>query len=145
MPSFEDMAEAGEVGIEIGLRVLDREAHARLGAEMDDALEAALGEEPGHAVAVGEVEPFEAEAIMAVEAGEPRLLQGGIVIIVEIVDADDLVAAFEQDPGRLVADEAGRSRHQNAHDPSRAAEPSTTSIGQAGAAVNALAPATTIC
>ena len=129
--AFEDMAEADEVGIEIGLRILDREAHAGLGAEMDDALETALGEEPGHAVAVGEVELFEAEAVMAVEAGEPGLLQSGIVVIVEIVDADDLVAAFEQNPGCLVTDEAGSPRHQNAHDPPRASRGVSSTVYRA--------------
>ena len=47
---------------------------------------------------VGKIEPFEPESVaeLLLQAREPRLLQPGVVIIVEIVDADDLVAALEQ-------------------------------------------------
>ena len=46
---------------------------------------------------------------------EARLLEVDVVVVVEVVEADDLVAAREQPSCRRRADEAGGSRDQNLH------------------------------
>ena len=71
------------------MRRLKRVAHASLGGEMHHARELALGEQRRDAVAILEVELAEAESLGARELGEPRLLERGVVIGVEVVDADD--------------------------------------------------------
>ena len=66
---------------------------------------------------IGEVDAFEAEPVaeLLLQLVEPRLLQRRIVIIVEIVDADDLVAALQQRARRRRADEPRSPRDQNSH------------------------------
>ena len=51
----------------------------------------------------------------ALEPFEPRLLEGRVVIIVEIVDADDLLAAVEQRHGDGRSDEAGDAGDEQGH------------------------------
>ena len=66
---------------------------------------------------VGEIDPLEAEAVaeLPLQLVEPRLLQRRIVIIVEIVDPDDVVAALEQGARGRRADEPRSPGDQNSH------------------------------
>ena len=105
--AFENVSEADQVRIDIGVRIDQRVAHAGLRREMHDMGEPMLGKQGRHAGAVGEIEPDEAEAGKLCEFGEPRVFQRRIVIGVEIVDADDGAAAFQQTPADVIADETG--------------------------------------
>ena len=87
-------------------------ADARLRAQMDDALELFACEEFGDVFAVGEVEPEEAVVGVLVTshvavplAGlvgrdaaliQASVLEADVVVVVDVVDADDLVSAFEK-------------------------------------------------
>ena len=106
---LEQVEMAGEVGADIVARMLDRMAHAGLGAEMDDIVEVGPGQRLVQPLMVGEIDLEEAECAGAelAQLGEPVRFQPGVVISVEIVDADHPVAALEQPPGDVVADEAG--------------------------------------
>ena len=114
---LEHVAMADEVRLHIGLRVLDAVADAGLRAEMDDAFESIGVGKPLKRFGVREIDAFEAEAVavLAREIVEPRLLERRIVIIVEIVDADDVVAALQQGARRCRADEARGSCNENSH------------------------------
>ena len=80
------------------------------------------GEQLRHARAVGEIELDEAEARRGFSSDrEPRLLEPDVVVVVEVVEADHLVAALEQDLRRVVADEAGGAGDEDFH--VRAARP----------------------
>ena len=97
-----------------------RVAHTGLRAEVDHALELLLREQLRHAGAVGEIELHEAEPWLPLELREARLLEADVVVVVQVVEADDVVATREQ-PGRGVkADEAGSAGDENLH---RATEP----------------------
>ena len=98
-----------DVAVDVRERVLDAVAHAGLRAEVDHAREFLGGEQLRHAVAVGEIELDELEVSVALEDGEPRVLQRDVVVLVEIVEPDDLVAALEQQLRRVKADESGRA------------------------------------
>ena len=74
---------------------------------MNDALRPRFGEQPLHAGAVGEIELVEGEAVAPLKLREPRLLQPHVVVGIEIVEPDHLVAAVEQRLGGVVSDEAG--------------------------------------
>ena len=58
--AFEDMQEADEVGVDVGVRVVERIAHAGLRRQVDDPLDA--GANRARSFAVGEVELVEGEA-----------------------------------------------------------------------------------
>ena len=72
-------------------------------------MRAGLAQQPGHGVGVGDVDPLELEARPADQARDPRLLQARVVIGVEVVDADHLLAAVEQALGDEPPDESRRS------------------------------------
>ena len=112
---LEHVEESDDVGVDVGARVLERVAHARLGGEVDDALGRVLGEAPVHQRAVLEVAAHLGEALVRLDALEPRELQRGVVVVVDVVDADDLVAAFEQPDRERRADEPGRAGDENLH------------------------------
>ena len=76
--------------------MLQRVAHAGLRGEVDDAVEALCGEELLHAGAVGHVELDEAEARVRRQPRQAVLLELHVVVVVEVVQADDLVAARQQ-------------------------------------------------
>ena len=84
---------------------------------MDDPVEVVGVGQALQRVGVGEVDPLEAEALaeMLREAIEAGLLERGVVIIVEVVDADDLIAALEQGARSRRSDEARGSGDKDGH------------------------------
>src|SRR5690606_27797744 len=68
-----------------------------------------------HRRAVGQVGLHVGVARMVLEARQPRLLQGDVVVVVEVVEADDLVAARQQHLRDMTADEAGSAGDENLH------------------------------
>ncbi len=47
------------------------------------------------------------------EVAKPGFLQGNVVVVVEVVDADDLIAARRKRPDGVIADKAGRACNQD--------------------------------
>ena len=113
--ALQHVQRAGQVAVGVGVRVLDRVAHARLRREVHDALERALREQRLHGRAVGEVDPLEPESLLRLEPREAGLLERGVVVRVEVVEADDLVAARQQPFGDVVADEARGAGDEHPH------------------------------
>jgi hypothetical protein len=68
-----------------------------------------------HRLAVRDIEPVKREAARFPQDREPRLLQPDDLIGVEIVDTDHAIAAREQRPGDVVADETRNTCHQDGH------------------------------
>jgi hypothetical protein len=52
----------------------------------------------------------------AVELGQPRLLEGHVVIIVDVVEAGHRIAARQQPRRDMEADEAGGAGDEDVHD-----------------------------
>jgi hypothetical protein len=80
---------------------------------MDDAADAVLPHEGRHGIGIGDVGANEGEARLVRQGGEPRLLQGGIIISIDAVDADDPLAPRQKAPGGGMADEAGRASDED--------------------------------
>src|SRR5690606_40196913 len=64
---------------------------------------------------VGDVEPGEGEAGALLQPLEARALERRIVVGVEIVDPDHLLAALKQGEADVEADEAGATGHDDRH------------------------------
>jgi hypothetical protein len=60
--AFENIDETDHVAVDVGMRILQRVAHAGLGGEIDHALRALDGEQIGDAGPVGDVESRNPEA-----------------------------------------------------------------------------------
>jgi len=68
-----------------------------------------------HAGAVGHVHLHEAEARVRLQPGKARLLEGGVVVVVQVVEADHLVAAREQAQRGVHADKTGSAGDEDLH------------------------------
>ena len=95
--AFEDMQEAGDVRGDISVRVVERVADPGLRCEMHDARRLLLGEGRLDRGPVAEIGLDEAEGFVPRELEKPRLLQRHVVIGIEIVEPDHLVAALDRD------------------------------------------------
>ncbi len=82
---------------------------------MDHGLEALLGKQRGHLLLIAQVEPDEAKGgvlLQLLQAGE---LQRHIVVVVEIIQADHLVAPGQETLRREKTNESGRAGDQKLH------------------------------
>ncbi len=80
--------------------MVDAVPHARLRREMDHADRAMLAHDRRDGWRIRHVHHAEGKSGHALQAGQPRPLQRRIVIVVEIVDPDDRLAAGEQNGAR---------------------------------------------
>ena len=87
---------AGNVAFDVRVRILDRVAHARLRREVHDPIETFAREQVLDCIAVDEIHAHEPESVAPFELREPRLFERDVVIVIQIVQTDDLVAALEQ-------------------------------------------------
>src|ERR1700733_15852408 len=120
--AFEHIEETGEIGVEIGVWIFQRVAHAGLRGEMNDRTECTIAKTRFGAFAVGKIEPVKAEFAELPQHREPGFLERRVVIVIDAVDADDGAAAFEQparqreaDKARGAGDENRLLRHRYAH------------------------------
>ena len=116
MPAqFQHVEEGDQVGLGVGVRVVDRVAHAGLRGQVQHALWLPVAQGGLHARQVGQVLLDEAEVGVAGQLREPVALELDVVVGRQIVDADHLVAAFEQAQCGVHADETGTAGEQNLH------------------------------
>ena len=112
---LEDVQEADEVALEVGIRVGDGVADAGLCGEVDDCVEALGREEGVEGLLVGDVHLDEALALTGAELGYASVLEPDVIVVVEVVDADYLVAAVGEHIHQFRADESCGSRYQYLH------------------------------
>ncbi len=113
--ALQDVAETDQVGVDIGRRVLQRVAHPGLGRQVHHPLRAMLAKHPVHRRAVGDVLANLGIARVVLRARQARLFQRDIVIVVEVVNANDLVAALQQAQGEGTANKTGTAGDQDSH------------------------------
>lgn len=121
---FEDIAEADDVGVDIGLRIDETVADTGLGGEVTDAIELFGLEELVEAFFVFQLEVdepvvrvfFAGEHLVVpgldvVDAGigEAAVLDANVIVVVNTVQADNFIAAFEEFDCQVIADKAGGS------------------------------------
>src|SRR4051794_5063763 len=105
--AFEHSQRALNIAVDVRERRLDAVANAGLRAEMNDASELLRCEQLCHRFAIGEIELDELEVLASAEDLEPSVLQRDVVVLIEVVETDHLVAALEQCPRRMKTNESG--------------------------------------
>ena len=125
---FEEVEEAVDVACDVGLWIDKAVAHACLGGKVDREVELVGGEEVFHFLFVTEVEL--AEPVVGEGGGtdffaisspldaafaEAGFFEADVVIVVEGVDANDVVPLFCQSAGEVVSDESGVSGDEYFH------------------------------
>ena len=113
--AFEYVQKAGDVCIDVGLRILQRVSDARLRGEMHDAIGTLALEDVPESALIGIVDCFVLKPVATNQSGKARSLQRDIVVVVQIVDADNRVAAREQLRRDVRADESGASGDEHLH------------------------------
>ncbi|MPL96396.1 hypothetical protein SDC9_42574 [bioreactor metagenome] len=106
---LEDLEGADDVALEIGARVLDRVAHARLRGQMHHHVGAVLVEEAQHQAGGLDAVIDHREARVLAQHRLPAFLQRDVVIIRQVVEPDHPPALVEQTPAQVETDEAGRA------------------------------------
>ena len=104
--TFENVEKAREIGIEVGMGILQRVAHARLRGQVHHRTEAAVAEDGLGTLAVGKIELVKSEVLELPQHRKPRFLERGVIIIIDTVNADDRTAAFKKPPRQRKADKA---------------------------------------
>ena len=62
---------------------------------------------------VHEIHPLELKPLEGGELGQPRFLEVYVVIVIEVIQAQDMVPSLQEPPGHMIADEAGRTGDQD--------------------------------
>jgi len=93
--------------------ILEGVADARLGRKVNDALRPFARKEIRYPASVGDVELDEPESGVRREPREARLLQGNVVVVVEVIEAENVVAPREEPLGDVHSDESRCSRDED--------------------------------
>ena len=111
--AFEDVGKAGEIGVDIGLRLDQRVAHAGLRGQMNHMGKRCSANSAATACRSAISPSMKRKPSCRGEHRAARLFQTGIVVGVQIVETDDTVPILEQPPCHVKANKAGGSGHQN--------------------------------
>ena len=129
---FQNVQEADQVALQVGIRVRDGVAHAGLGGEVHDLVELFFGKELVQGFLVVDAHLYESAvlvlgtlnhgAVGEVVAGlldaafaESTVFEADIVIVVNIVEAHDFIAAFREHEHELGANKTCCTCNQNFH------------------------------
>jgi hypothetical protein len=113
--AFENVHEAHDVAVDVGVGIQQGVAHAGLGGKMHHAIEILLGEQRRHAGAICHVHLDEAEVFRRQQPGQTIALEFRAVVVVEVVQADHSIASRQQQLRNMHAYEASRARDQDFH------------------------------
>ena len=105
-----------DVDVVIQVRILDRDAHACHGSQMDHRCNVMFPKEPGHQLAVANVPRHKGKARRvrgARQLPQVGLLARRVVVIVQVVEADHRVTTCQQRLSGMTADEPGGPGNQN--------------------------------
>lgn len=112
MPSpFENVQECGEIGTSVGMGMIDGVSNTCLSGQVDDALRLSPRKEIQGVVGVREIEIEMFVILVRRYARESGAFESHIVVVVDLVDTDDVVATVEQCLCDGRADETRGSGH----------------------------------
>ena len=104
---LEDVQEPGEVALHVGVGVRQGMPNPRLCRQVNHPVELVIREERFHANAVADVELEELKPSSCVQARQSRVLQGGVIVRIQVVHTDDRIAPFQEALCHVVANEPG--------------------------------------
>ena len=111
--ALQDIGKAGQIGINIGMRNLERISHARLRRQMDHDRKPVAREQMWNCDAIRHIQVFEPKAGIASQNVQPGRLQLRIIIRIEIVEPDNAMAGPKQSLRHVESNEASGSRYQD--------------------------------
>ena len=113
--SLEDIPESYQVRVDVGEGIFQGVPDPDLGGKVvDDGKRLAL-EEPQEPGPVHDIHAVEGKALPGKKAGEAGLLEGDLVVVVQVVDPHHRMAHREESVGEGGSDEAGRASDKDFH------------------------------
>ena len=140
---FEQAERPDAVDVLVEHRLSETGTDAGAGGQVDDGVEAAVGEEPVHQRLVADVPLDQAPVVPPGELRDVGALARGVVEVVEVVEHRHPIAPRQEPPGEVRADEAGaagdedvltHTRCGRAYRSSDPARPDHCCVGGVGAA-----------
>ena len=113
--AFQQVHEAGQVAVHVSLGIRQGIADPGLRRHVQHDLRLPFPEYPIQRRPVGQVGLHKLEARSPLQLRQPRPLQRRVVVIVEIVVAQHLLATVEELPSTIEANEAGGTRDEDFH------------------------------
>ena len=113
--TLEEIHEPHDIGVDIGMRILQGMAHAGLRREIHDGIVMVGRKQFGHGLAVGDIQTAKAKPRLGLKTRKPRLLELHRVVIVQVINAGHGIPTREQPVGKRRADEPGGPGNQNMH------------------------------
>ena len=104
--AFQNVRETYNVTVDVGQRVFYGIAHPGLSGEVNHALGFVCGKGGFNRLTVGQVDAQVGVVGVISMPGQTRFFDGGVIIIVVVVNANNRVAAFKQTQDKGRADEA---------------------------------------
>ena len=114
--AFQDIERADYVAVDVAVRIFQRMTHPCLRAKVHHPLELSGSKQVHHRCLVGKVRSHKLESRLSLQAFEARGLERDIVIIVEIVEPDHVVAPLQKAQCGKRSDEAGCARNKDFHE-----------------------------
>jgi len=111
--SFEYIHETDQIAGYIFVWTGKGVPYSGLGCKMNHGFELAVAEKTVHPLFICEIKREEPETGPYAELPKPRILEPGIVIIVEVVYTDNFKPILEKPADDMRADETRGARHQN--------------------------------
>ena len=107
---------AEQVGLDIGVGVLERVSHAGLGGEMNDMGDLGVfGGKRLDGLPYRDVPMLEGKGVVLQQPVAARFLQRHVIVVVQVIDTDDPLAAGKQRLGQVITDESGRAGNKYRH------------------------------
>ena len=105
--AFQNACETGQVAVHVSEGIGQRISHAGLGRQIHNRVELLGLEQLGHRLSMGHVQLFESESRFTLELFQAAVLQLHVVIIVEVIQSHDRIAAVKQSSREMKTDEPG--------------------------------------
>src|SRR6267154_2396364 len=102
--AFQHIDETLKIRVHIGVRMIDRMAHAGLRRQMNDLGKSVSGKQLTRCVPIREIGVHETEPRIAAQYAQSRLLQDRVVVAVEAVQTYDVAALRQQPTSDVKAD-----------------------------------------
>ena len=113
--AFEHVQRTDDVALDVAVWILQRVPYAGLCAQVNHALELVVFEQGRDRGAISQIRLHKAKGLIRAQQAESSAFQRDLVIVVQIVQADDLVAAIEQTPRRRSTNESGGAGDEHFH------------------------------
>src|SRR5437763_6327575 len=88
--SLQNVEKSNKIGIGVSVRIIDRMAHASLRRYVDYCRKPMLRKQPRNRTPIRQIHLHETEARMLAQDTQPRLLQGRVIVAVEIIKPDHM-------------------------------------------------------